>query len=118
MKPFNLEAALAGAPVVTRDGRKVTQLVKFDCTDTYVLYGVVTDTVHLWTVDGRFNMSCEKNGHDLFMATVKKTGLAVSYRYKDEDARMSTTIFETEEQAKEFFMDCESYRLHKIEWEE
>ena len=26
MKPFNLEQALAGAPVITRDGRKVTEL--------------------------------------------------------------------------------------------
>jgi hypothetical protein len=30
MKPFNLEEALAGKPVVTRSGDPVTQIVKFD----------------------------------------------------------------------------------------
>ena len=30
MKPFDLEKALNGAPVITRDGREVTQLHLFD----------------------------------------------------------------------------------------
>jgi hypothetical protein len=80
VKPFDLEAALAGASVQTRDGRPVTQLVKFDVPQTeypligteYPLIGVVDDNVNFWTLDGRFFASSEVSMNDLFMALEKK----------------------------------------------
>lgn len=40
MKPFDLQKALAGAPVVTRDGNKVLQLHRFtDVTGPYQMLG-------------------------------------------------------------------------------
>ena len=52
MKPFDLEAALAGAPVITRDGRPVTQLHKFDATTPLCLVGVVGGEVYSWCLEG------------------------------------------------------------------
>ena len=49
MKPFNLSEALSGAPVVTRDGREVTQLVRFEELGpdyNNSLYGVINGCVY------------------------------------------------------------------------
>ena len=53
MKPFNLEAALRGEKVVTRDGREVTQLMKFDAPHTVnTVVGVQEGYVTCWSVEG------------------------------------------------------------------
>ena len=68
MKLFNLEAALAGAKVVTRDGSEVTQLVKFNIDKAgYVLYGVLESEVHSWLINGRYFI-VDRDNNDLFMA--------------------------------------------------
>jgi len=69
MKPFDLEKALAGEPVVTRDGRKVTQLHMFNCDECliYPLYGVVFENLEKWKRDGKYNIR-EESQNDLFMA--------------------------------------------------
>lgn len=44
MKPFDLEKALSGAPVVTWEGKEVTQLTLFDIDESlssYPLVGVI-----------------------------------------------------------------------------
>ena len=71
MKPFNLEAALRGEKVVTRDGREVTQLVKFEgVSEGQVLYGVVHGNAYYphswWETGSHFGLS-EPNELDLFM---------------------------------------------------
>lgn len=72
MKPFNLERALAGDKVVTRDGREVTQLTKFDCEDD-CLAGVLENNAKTWRANGRYT-KYEETCLDLFMApkTVKR----------------------------------------------
>jgi len=52
MKLFSLEEALAGSPVCTRDGRTVTQLVKFDAVSPRPLIGVVDGTIYAWHANG------------------------------------------------------------------
>lgn len=73
MKPFNLKKALAGAPVVTRDGREVTQLVHFiDAPhSTYTIHGVVSNTIEEWTDEGVFCTYDDDCELDLFMASKK-----------------------------------------------
>lgn len=72
-KPFDLERALAGDPVVTRGGWPVTQLVKFDASDAICpLHGVLGGNIFAWRVDGRYFTDC-KFGYDLFMAPKKRT---------------------------------------------
>lgn len=69
MKPFNLEEALAGKPVVTRDGRKVTEIYHFKTASDetkYVLYAVIEGAIHTYLLNG-FYMSRGINDTDLFM---------------------------------------------------
>jgi hypothetical protein len=71
MKPFDLEKALAGEPVVTRDGNPVTQLIKFEAKeerDGYVLYGVVNNKIFTFLDSGKYDRTFESHCFDLFMA--------------------------------------------------
>ncbi len=67
MKPFDLKAACAGAPVVTRKGHPVTQLVLFDVDSEYSLNGVVQREWHHWLKDGR--EADPQSDFDLFMGS-------------------------------------------------
>lgn len=73
MKPFDLEAALAGKPVITRDRRKVTQLRIFDTTARRNLVGVVQfldqerTALMSWMEDGR-RFARQDGPFDLFMS--------------------------------------------------
>lgn len=112
MKPFNLEAALAGAKVVTRDGDEVTQLTLFNVSkDGYVLYGVLNFEVHSWLVNGKYYRIDESN-NDLFMAHVKIEQWVARYgNYLHLDS-----IYDTEAECKAAHQLASDY--HKIEWEE
>jgi hypothetical protein len=71
-KEFNLEEALNGAKVVTRDGREVTQLTKFESKEQYNVYGVVNNGINWWRDDG----SAWEEGEsplDLFLAVEPKS---------------------------------------------
>ena len=76
MKPFNLVAALAGAPVVTRDGTPFTNVQHFpSATAEYNLAGVNKGMVKLFKDDGTAS-----DGPYLFMASVKRTVWVNMYR--------------------------------------
>ena len=66
MKPFNLERALAGDPVVTRAGEPVTQLTVFDADEMDYIYGVVNREVLSWNDSGQYYFG-QENDYDLFM---------------------------------------------------
>ena len=64
-KPFSLEKALAGKPVVTRDGREVTDLHKGEY--YYLLVeGHVDGELRFWLADGRYS-KLQRDPLDLFM---------------------------------------------------
>lgn len=71
-KPFNLEEALNGAKVVTRDGREVTQLHKFITIDKMKLFGVIDEQVYCWDENGK-NLFADKIEYDLFIAVETKS---------------------------------------------
>lgn len=74
MKPFDLKKALAGGPVITRGGRPVEQLTRFNITTTKMpLRGTVDGTLQAWRTDGRYTSSDDDSQYDLFMATMKRT---------------------------------------------
>jgi len=52
LEKFDLEKALNRAKVVTRDGREVTQLTKFEGVGKYPLVGVLEGNVKNWTIKG------------------------------------------------------------------
>lgn len=67
LKPFNLEEALKGAPVVTRDGRKVTHLHYFkdEEPNPFRLYAVIDNALYSYKDNGSFGV--KQHEKDLFM---------------------------------------------------
>ena len=78
MNKFNLKEALAGAKVITRDGREVTQLTCFSDVDDHnpmIVYGVVSGDVDSWTAGGFYHSAeVEKCEGNLIMAPKKLSG--------------------------------------------
>jgi hypothetical protein len=68
-KPFNLEEALNGAKVVTRDGREVKELTKFESFEDYPLVGVLDNELKSWNEQGKHTNFCVGDSSlDLFLA--------------------------------------------------
>ena len=83
MKTFDLEKALNTGKALTRDGREVTQLVKFDIDDSYSLHGVVDDCVSSWTDSGDTWDNETKSDLDLQNIPEKLSGFINVYPNKD-----------------------------------
>lgn len=74
MKPFDLKAALAGEPVVTRIGIPVSQLVVFDqVRNEQPIRGVLEGVITGWDECGRYMLCKASDSRDLFMAPKKRT---------------------------------------------
>lgn len=83
--PFNLDRAMAGDTVITRDGRKVLQIAHFPLVnkDERIVAQIEGDFVHFgFSENGSFIIG-EISINDLFMAPKTKTYWANVYRYKD-----------------------------------
>ena len=116
-KKFDLEAAKAGKPVCTRDGRKA-RIICFDAkrkngkriialipSKDFIGFEDLID----YPDNGNYYGGHENDG-DLMMLPEKKEGWAV---IKKSD------IYETEEQAKEALLDSRiGVMIRKVEWEE
>ena len=77
MKPFNLEEALSGKPVQTRDGHKVTLLPNFRIKNEYYTLAAVIhyddhDVFLTFAPNGAYTVSRGDNAYDLFMTTEKR----------------------------------------------
>ena len=81
MIKFDLEKALAGDKVVTRDGQPITQLVKFKTYSGSVLYGLNCDMdkIESWLIDGRYHDVKGECAADLFTAPKKLSGFVNIY---------------------------------------
>ena len=83
MKPFNLEAAKAGAPIVTRDGRPAKFIAHVaEAHPSQRLLVLIDGAVHAKFESGK-HASSQNNvfKSDLFMAPVKRTVWANVYGY-------------------------------------
>jgi hypothetical protein len=73
MKPFNLERALAGDTVITRDGRGISEFHYFATADNeeYPVFAVIDSEVYGFTTDGKeftpINGKETESDLDLFM---------------------------------------------------
>lgn len=83
-KPFNLEEALNGAKVVTRIGREVTQLHKFDVEKSHCLCGVLDEDILSWTINGEFWDKENINSRDLLLVVETKKVYANVYEINNE----------------------------------
>ena len=118
LKEFNLEAAKAGKPVCTRDGRKA-RIISFDakCDKPIValIYDCNKETVLQYLENGRFFVD-QIDKYDLMMLTRKKEGWVNIYRDFEDPV---CCVYPTEKEALE---DGETEKDYittiKIEWEE
>jgi len=83
MKPFDLEAAKAGAPVITRDGRPA-RIICFDREGNYPVVALIKingndESIHTYTSDG-INHKFHETYSDLLMDTVKKKAWVNIYK--------------------------------------
>ena len=100
IRPFDLEAAKAGKPVCTRDGRKA-RIICFDRKSETPITVLVTEingieAVYSYPNNGIWDSPENTNGCDLMMLPEKKEGWAVIRR---------NDIYETEEKAKEVLLE-------------
>ncbi len=66
MKPFNLQKALAGEPVITREGKQVTEIHHFKTrNDKFNVIAIIDG--YYRTFDESGNYSLTDNSNDLFM---------------------------------------------------
>lgn len=123
MKPFDLERALAGDPVVTRDGRPVKVMPVLRNHNYYPVVGFVrlgdVEYVELFTLTGKW-VGSNDNSNDLFMASVKHEGWVNIYPSEDclpTSHYTSKPIYGSEAEAKaRAASDC--IAIVKIEWED
>ncbi len=113
MIKFDLEKALAGDKVVTRDGRDVTQLHRFlvkngtlarSLGSNDIFCAVIDGYVGSVTVKGVYSVYSDGDGEldlDLFMAPKKLSGFVVGFATDDGKSTFSNT-FATKEAADDF----------------
>lgn len=126
LKPFDLEAAKAGKPVCTRDGRKA-RIISFDRHgEDCPIIALVVDSKNAeceevidYTLDGICNENIiNHNKYDLMMFTRKKEGWINIYTSYD-GIETGISVYETKEIAKKGIDNSVSYLgTIKIEWEE
>ena len=137
-KPFDLEAAKAGKPVCTRDGRKA-RIICFDYKGDSNAYpilalistinsrGVPSEIIAKYTEDGRYvKYNNVEYNEDLMILPEKKEGWMNIYnhnrpRTSSENCYIMTgvSVFETKEGAISYIdKDKEYIDTVKIEWEE
>lgn len=102
LKPFDLTAALAGAPVVTRDGRKVLQIAHFPKMNSSHEVIAAIDGIEYVQCFGKSGVVSDCIGFktDLFMAPVKRTVWVNMYR-SDDDLYGADEIFNSKHDAEE-----------------
>jgi len=148
MKKFNLEEALAGKPVVTRDGRKVRSIIKFDV-DYFPVVAIIEgrEDVATFTLNGEYSHATftldgeyrhTRCNNDLFMATVKNKGYVNLYDvislFCEEEGQIceeegqtdngnllahTTSVLPTVEDARKLAMQYPAIAVAvPVEWEE
>ena len=132
LRPFDLEAAKAGKPVCTRDGRKA-RIISFDRKFlfkgvSYPIIALVEDTAKEETIYGyneKGKVIIENDTpykDDLMMLPQKKEGWVNVYKSHERGNTISfivASIYPTKEEAKKsYVVEFDYVDTVKIEWEE
>lgn len=100
MEKFDLERALAGEPVVTRDGREVTEIHFFEtCTKGYAVIAIIEGDKFGFTNNGYYLDNSTKHRLDLFMKP-KVVECWFNVYGNDNAIRISNVCHSSEEKAK------------------
>ena len=123
MKPFNLEEAIVGKAICTRNGEKVkfVAYVK-EATDCRNVVALVGGQILTYLADGRYTLElyCESD-LDLFMAPVMREGWVPMAELKGEVVLRHHRVFNSKEDAYESHQTKTPYDkifTGKITWEE
>jgi len=123
MQPFDLQKAIDGHPLVTRDGQEVTEFHYFStgkCGHPYLVAAVIKDIgLFTYTQGGKYSMGSECE-LDLFLAPVKKQAWANVYQYTHNGSYYVGNNYLSEQGALEC-KDLASNYIKTIllhEWEE
>ena len=117
LKPFDLEAALNGAEVVTRDGKKVTEVVVLKNT----FYGknvlaLINNGLYSFKQDGKFEEDAE-HFNDLFMKPQQVTKWVNIYKLASGNFTTGE-MFDTQDQAiNEYTSFSERFSTTQITFE-
>jgi hypothetical protein len=110
LEKFDLERALAGEPVITRDSKEVTQLTLFKVKNTsYPLHGVLDNLLYKWTEDGKFFSGGENHEADLFMKPKIVEKFYNVYYNKEQNYLLLAGTYETKAEAKEIGKTADHY---------
>jgi hypothetical protein len=101
LEKFDLEKALNGAKVVTRDGKEVKELKKFEGLQIHILVGLIDGDVHCWNEDGRPHNDYS-GVYDLFIAVETKRVYVNVLQYANGDLWVGSECFPTFETAQNF----------------
>jgi hypothetical protein len=118
LKPFNLEQALAGAPVVTRNGLPIVEMQYLQTTSNLAVVRKEDDEKlisYFVPCSGKLS-NTRDYATDLFMAPTKKEGWINVYNVLSLDVT-GKNIYPTEEAALAN-KGCDCIATIKIEWEE
>ena len=120
LKPFNLEAAKAGKPVYTRDGRKA-RIICFDAIGyRQPVIALITnfdgkEDIETYYLDGRFNDDINDiSDYDLMMLPEKKEGWVNVYK----GGLLDTKSYPTKKEAFDKACPEDYVATVKIQWEE
>lgn len=118
MKPFNLEQAKQGKPVVTRDGKDV-RILTFDKKGKHCIVSLVDvggyEDVHVSSASGEASPNFDSE-YDLFMKSEKKEGWVNLYR-DHRGIVFTSDVYTTKANAKlQVGESC--ITTVKVEWEE
>ena len=101
LEKFDLEKVIHGARVITRDGREVTQLSKFDTYLNLCLYGVVDDEVECWTIDGQYYPRGTSNMDLYIVAKVQSIWVNVYKNQKDGKISIGYNQYKSKDDAEQ-----------------
>jgi len=119
MKPFDLQKALAGEPVVTRNGDKVIELKHYTSAhqDDYCISGIIisynSSFVETFLINGQLVKNMTSCGNDLLMAE-PETWINVYYS-KIQDKIWNSVKYNSEEEAKENIVTTNSSYLTTVQ---
>jgi hypothetical protein len=113
-KPFDLEKALAGAPVCTASGDPVTQLTLFKGEHLkYPLVGIIDGGMGTWMADGK-RLGESAPNMDLRMAP--RTVELWVWVWPSKSS-VGTVLFSTEDRCKQTYSQNKGHPA-KVTWEE
>ena len=116
MKPFDIQKALEGAPVVTRDGKQVCGLSNRYTGRAYPLSAIIDGDEYTWTEAGVQFLGVEGE-YDLFMADIQPPDYAIPAEATGIEAELCRMF--TERQAfgiKKYGVTVEDNPLSLREW--